>query len=58
MTSPDSFAIKIIGERINPGFKSTKALFDNEDLPGIQAWPSVRPRPGLASRMSTLAPVP
>ena len=37
MTSPDSFAIKIIGERINPGFKSTKALFDNEDLPGIQA---------------------
>lgn len=32
-----SFAINIIGERINPGFKSTKALFDNSDLPGIQA---------------------
>jgi 5-methyltetrahydrofolate--homocysteine methyltransferase len=32
-----AFDIKIIGERINPGFKSTKALFDNEDLPGIQA---------------------
>ena len=32
-----SFPIRIIGERINPGFKSTKALFDNEDLPGIQA---------------------
>ncbi len=31
------FPIRIIGERINPGFKSTKALFDNEDLPGIQA---------------------
>ncbi len=31
------FDIKIIGERINPGFKSTKALFDNSDLPGIQA---------------------
>lgn len=31
------FDIKIIGERINPGFKSTKALFDNEDLPGMQA---------------------
>ncbi len=31
------FEIKIIGERINPGFKSTKALFDNSDLPGIQA---------------------
>lgn len=32
-----NFNIKIIGERINPGFKSTKALFDNSDLPGIQA---------------------
>jgi len=29
--------LSIIGERINPGFRSTKALFDNEDLPGIQA---------------------
>ena len=37
MTEPNNFAIKIIGERINPGFKSTRALFDNEDLPGIQA---------------------
>ena len=33
----DTFAVRIIGERINPGFKSTKALFDNSDLPGIQA---------------------
>lgn len=32
-----SFKIKIIGERINPGFKSTKVLFDNSDIPGIQA---------------------
>ena len=32
-----SFDIMIIGERINPGFKSTKALFDDSDLPGIQA---------------------
>ncbi|MBS0443449.1 MAG: dihydropteroate synthase [Proteobacteria bacterium] len=32
-----SFDIRIIGERINPGFKSTKALFDNSDIPGIQA---------------------
>jgi 5-methyltetrahydrofolate--homocysteine methyltransferase len=31
------FDIKIIGERINPGFKSTKTLFDESDLPGIQA---------------------
>jgi len=29
--------LNILGERINPGFKSTRALFDNEDLAGIQA---------------------
>ncbi len=27
----------VIGERINPGFKSSKALFDDSDLRGIQA---------------------
>jgi 5-methyltetrahydrofolate--homocysteine methyltransferase len=37
VTTPQSFNITIIGERINPGFKSTKALFDNSDLPGLQA---------------------
>lgn len=37
MTASQHFNIKIIGERINPGFKSTKALFDNSDLPGLQA---------------------
>ncbi len=37
MTLSQGFAIRIIGERINPGFKSTRALFDNEDIPGIQA---------------------
>ncbi len=33
----NGFNIGIIGERINPGFKSTRALFDNQDLAGIQA---------------------
>jgi 5-methyltetrahydrofolate--homocysteine methyltransferase len=33
----NGFNIGIIGERINPGFKSTRALFDNQDLSGIQA---------------------
>jgi cobalamin-dependent methionine synthase I len=28
--------LSIIGERINPGFRSTKALFDNEDINGIR----------------------
>jgi 5-methyltetrahydrofolate--homocysteine methyltransferase len=32
----NGFNIGIIGERINPGFKSTRALFDNEDIAGIQ----------------------
>lgn len=29
--------LTIIGERINPGFRSTKLLFDQEDVAGIQA---------------------
>lgn len=29
--------LNIIGERINPGFRSTRALFDDEDIQGIQA---------------------
>ncbi|OGA94744.1 MAG: dihydropteroate synthase DHPS [Burkholderiales bacterium RIFCSPHIGHO2_12_FULL_61_11] len=37
MSNPNSFAIKIIGERINPGFKSTKAMFEEKDLASIQA---------------------
>jgi 5-methyltetrahydrofolate--homocysteine methyltransferase len=31
------YQLNILGERINPGFKSTRALFDNEDFAGIQA---------------------
>jgi 5-methyltetrahydrofolate--homocysteine methyltransferase len=37
VTAAKDFALRIIGERINPGFKSTRALFDTEDIPGIQA---------------------
>lgn len=35
--SAGRFDIRIIGERINPGFRSTRALFENADLEGIQA---------------------
>ena len=28
--------LSIIGERINPGFRSTKAMFDNSDIAAIQ----------------------
>jgi len=37
VTQPNRFNITIIGERINPGFKSVKTLFENEDIAGIQA---------------------
>ncbi len=37
VTTPDHFGLTIIGERINPGFKSTRALFDGEDMAGLQA---------------------
>lgn len=37
MTAVNNFALRIIGERINPGFKSTRSLFETEDLAGIQA---------------------
>ena len=37
MTNSNDFHLGIIGDRINPGFKSTKVLFDNDDLAGIQA---------------------
>ena len=33
----NKFKLNVLGERINPGFKSTRALFDNEDFAGIQA---------------------
>ena len=37
MSTPGGFDLRIIGDRINPGFKSTKALLDAGDLAGIQA---------------------
>ena len=37
MTDTHGFDLRIIGERINPGFRSTRALFETEDLAGIQA---------------------
>jgi len=48
----NSFNIQIIGERINPGFKSTKALFDNSDISGIQAL-ALRQEAAGASYLNT-----
>jgi cobalamin-dependent methionine synthase I len=38
--------LNIIGERINPGFKGSKLLFDNEDIPGIQTLAAEQVRKG------------
>ena len=37
MTGSPGFGIAMIGDRINPGFKSTRELLDNEDMAGVQA---------------------
>jgi hypothetical protein len=34
VTNSNGFHVSIIGDRINPGFKSTKVLFDKDDLAG------------------------
>ncbi len=37
MTDCNKFDLIVIGDRINPGFKSVKTLFDKEDIAGLQA---------------------
>ncbi len=37
MTAFGGLQFEIIGERISPGYKSTKALMDADDFPGLQA---------------------
>jgi len=44
----DAFSLQIIGERINPGFRSTKALFDHSDFAGIQALAVKQAQAGAA----------
>lgn len=46
--------LSIIGERINPGFKSSKALFDNNDIEGIKKLAVEQVRLG-ASRINVNA---
>lgn len=35
MTQSNGFNLIVVGDRINPGFKSVRTLVDNNDLPGI-----------------------
>jgi len=37
VTQPDGFNLIVIGDRINPGFKPTRMLLDNNDIAGFQA---------------------
>jgi len=37
MNHDHGFGLTLIGERINPGFRSSRALFEQSDLEGIQA---------------------
>ncbi len=40
--------LKIIGERINPGYKSSKQLIDREDIAGLQALAAEQVRNGAS----------
>src|ERR1700690_627860 len=46
----------MIGDRINPGFKSTKALLDAEDLAGVQALAVKQVEAGASALDVTIGP--
>ena len=56
MTSLPGFGIAMIGDRINPGFKSTKLLLDNEDLAGVQALAVKQVKAGASALDVTIGP--
>jgi 5-methyltetrahydrofolate--homocysteine methyltransferase len=53
MTIPN---LTIIGDRINPGFKATKKLVEDQDLPGIQALAKRQVDEGAAILDVTIGP--
>ncbi|HXW41218.1 MAG TPA: dihydropteroate synthase [Xanthobacteraceae bacterium] len=50
------FNVGMIGDRINPGFKSTKALLDAEDLAGVQALAVKQVEAGAGALDVTIGP--
>jgi 5-methyltetrahydrofolate--homocysteine methyltransferase len=56
MTSSSGFGIDKIGDRINPGFKSTKLLMDSEDLAGVQALAVKQVAAGASALDVTIGP--
>ena len=55
-TGSPGFGIAMIGDRINPGFKSTKLLLDNEDLSGVQALAIRQVEAGASALDVTIGP--
>ncbi len=55
-TAHDALRISIIGDRINPGFKSTKALLDAHDMPGMQALAKKQVEAGAFALDFTIGP--
>jgi cobalamin-dependent methionine synthase I len=56
VTSLPGFGIGKIGDRINPGFKSTKILLDNGDLAGVQALAVKQVDAGASALDVTIGP--
>ena len=56
MTGSPGFGIGMIGDRINPGFKSTKTLLDNEDMAGVQALAVRQVEAGASALDVTIGP--
>lgn len=56
MTGARGFNIEMIGDRINPGFKSTKALLDADDLAGVQALAVKQVEAGASALDVTIGP--
>jgi 5-methyltetrahydrofolate--homocysteine methyltransferase len=52
----DTPLFTVIGDRINPGFKSTKALLDAGDMGGIQALAKRQVDAGAAALDFTIGP--
>jgi 5-methyltetrahydrofolate--homocysteine methyltransferase len=50
------FNIATIGDRINPGFKSTRTLIDNDDLVGLQALAVKQVEAGASALDVTIGP--
>jgi 5-methyltetrahydrofolate--homocysteine methyltransferase len=56
VTQANAFNLIVIGDRINPGFKSVKTMIDNNDLAGIQAMALKQVEAGASYLDVTIGP--